>query len=207
MTYISFLEDNQPFVFIHIPKCAGSSVKSWYKEVFNNKVLILNHAPVKNFAINDFFKWTIVRNPFDRFISFYTFRGQILKKRQKTSETYYNELLDWEKGIEYWTDKWFDIFWFDDRNNNYMLGPIDNTFKLSTPQVEWLTYKDQLYINHIIKLENLEHDFKPIKEMVNTNIDLETKNRSKIKLDIKLNKKLKNKIRNYYKLDFELLDY
>jgi hypothetical protein len=207
MTYISFLEDNTPFMFIHIPKCAGTSIQSWYKKVFNDKVIIVNHAPVKNFGINNFFKWTIVRNPYDRFISWYKFRGQILNKRQKRSEVYFNELLDWERGINYWSDKWFDVFWFDDINNNYMLGPIYNSFKLSTPQVEWITYKNELFVDCIIKLENLENDFKKIQELVNTDISLDIENRSKIKVDIKLNKKLKNKVRHYYKLDFELLGY
>ena len=60
-------------IFIHIPKCAGTSV-----EVnFSNKHS--NHCPVAVFArkyprkFKNYFKFSFVRNPFDRLVSVYAY--------------------------------------------------------------------------------------------------------------------------------------
>ena len=53
-------------IFIHIPKSAGSSIHSTFSQTASDhEMLKINH---KN---KDYFKFTFVRNPFDRFVSTY----------------------------------------------------------------------------------------------------------------------------------------
>lgn len=204
MSYISFLEDGRPLFFIHIPKCGGTSVHHWYEKVFDNKVIKIRHAPVKQLEPNGFIKWTIVRHPYDRFRSWYKFRGQILKKHPLPRLV--EELEDWKKGPDEWIKKWFNRPWID-HNTSIMSGPINGSFSISTPQVEWLRYKGKIKVDYILKLENLEEDFIKIKDLANTDINLPILNRTKENVEFKLSKLVKNKIRIFYKDDFRLLGY
>ncbi|MDB4396035.1 sulfotransferase family protein [bacterium] len=61
------INNNKKFAFVHIPKCAGNSVK---------KVLNLtgqNHGTIRQNYIPSYFNFTFVRNPWDRFISSYEY--------------------------------------------------------------------------------------------------------------------------------------
>tara|TARA_B100000401_G_scaffold199391_1_gene134440 strand:+ start:3748 stop:4335 length:588 start_codon:yes stop_codon:yes gene_type:complete len=86
------------FIFIHIPKTSGNSLSLYLKDLIDNEVVIKNspvgknqgikilcehqkcdikHASIDYYKklygekINDYFKFTIVRNPYDRILSFY----------------------------------------------------------------------------------------------------------------------------------------
>ena len=82
---MSILSNDIPnSTFIHIPKCAGISVSHWYSESFSRKKLkSYNHAPVKYFkeelGLDNHFTWSIVRNPYDRAVSWYQYQGYLLK--------------------------------------------------------------------------------------------------------------------------------
>ena len=67
--------DEHRCIFVHIPKCAGISL---VKSLFGD--FDLGHAGIKRYQImfgpaefNRYFKFTIVRNPFDRLVSAFFF--------------------------------------------------------------------------------------------------------------------------------------
>ena len=65
------------FIFTHIPKCAGSTIKCLLKEIDKNAVL-LGHMPISKMKNNlnfneSYFKFTFVRNPWARLNSLYFF--------------------------------------------------------------------------------------------------------------------------------------
>ena len=105
-------------IFIHIPKCAGTTVekylrchaesppydkRTWRTDILQKKGLAraINLYP-------EYFTFTFVRNPFDRFVSFYLF-GFWWRKRRNLPYAYRNfrecidltaELLDAEKTVQ-----------------------------------------------------------------------------------------------------------
>ena len=67
------------FIFIHIPKCAGSSLKEHLKDHSEDELLNSHHMTlgetIKNLNLEakDYYKFTFVRNPWDRILSLYSF--------------------------------------------------------------------------------------------------------------------------------------
>ena len=86
------------FIFIHIPKTSGNSLSLFLKDFIDNDVILraslmgenqgisiicektkksIKHESIKYYEniygqkINNYFKFTIVRNPYDRILSFY----------------------------------------------------------------------------------------------------------------------------------------
>jgi len=83
-------------IFIHIPKTAGSSIvysidkSNWFKQFPN-----LQHKPAKYYKEypliqpfwDKFFKFSIIRNPFDRLVSNYFFKKE---NKNKTNKDFFN---------------------------------------------------------------------------------------------------------------------
>jgi len=67
------------FIFVHIPKCAGCSLKEHLKENCGNELINSDHhsldAIFRTFGpqVKDYYKFTFVRNPWDRIVSLYSF--------------------------------------------------------------------------------------------------------------------------------------
>ena len=78
-----FINHKHKFIFIHIPKNAGTSIRGSFKtEGYDQKVVNKRypHDPcskIKKYCgeevWNTFFKFAIVRNPYDRLVSYYHF--------------------------------------------------------------------------------------------------------------------------------------
>lgn len=64
---MSHINNDKKFVYVHIPKCAGNTVKS-VLNISNH-----DHGGIDQKYISDYFKFTFVRNPWDRFISAYEY--------------------------------------------------------------------------------------------------------------------------------------
>lgn len=212
MSYQADLPNNKKLIFIHIPKCAGMSVRAWYKKNIPNNLIIDNHRPYTHFNnVDNKITWTIVRNPYARAMSWYRFRGHILKKRRRKHPVYNIEKPIWEKGFNEWIQYYFDVDWFDHIRGNQMHGPEPNGyFKLSTPQVKWLKDDDgEIKIDHILKIENLKEDFKIIQDITGVNDNLGTINNTvkDSNENFFLNKNSIKLIQEWYKDDFEILGY
>jgi hypothetical protein len=75
---------NHKFIFIHIPKTAGTSITNWlFKLTKDPSIGIFQHVNIltlENYLapifFNSYFKFTFVRNPWDRCVSFYHFCQQ-----------------------------------------------------------------------------------------------------------------------------------
>lgn len=118
------------FIFIHIPKTSGNSLSLFLKDFIANVVIQresnmgknqgisiicektnkdIKHHPIKHYKqhygekINDYFKFTIVRNPYDRILSFYFWdkgkNGKVFRKNEfinfvKNNDSFQHRYID-----------------------------------------------------------------------------------------------------------------
>lgn len=155
-------------LFVHIPKTAGASIIKKIKKneriynVLNNRTENDNyHSTAKDCLtavpqIQNLYKFTIVRNPWDRACSWFYFRKNIIEKEikliksGKKSKKCVNNLQDLEyemssMKIDFnnWLIKYINLSW-------------DYTwFSLSHDQHTWL---EGLSFDKIIKFENLNQE-------------------------------------------------
>ena len=136
--------------FIHIPKTGGSSV-GCTMGIKNSVANILNHKDdhltvveaMKYFPKewNEYFKWTIVRNPWDRFVSMYHFR-----KKKNYSEFIQNKELKF--------DKWLKIIL------------IDRAYENQISQSSLIKIENKIAVDFVARYENLRRDFKYISKTI-----------------------------------------
>ena len=172
-----------------IPKCANTSVKlalsnqtvqnqfATSKKIHKDVTYISQTEALNNKHIN----FTVVRNPYDRFISLYKDWGL------RRSNKYLNFKLPVE--FDYFLDYILDNFSTDDKSETHFKS-----------QSYWLTSKQKLLIDNIFTVEQAQHF------LSNYNLTLELANKT-TELDILLSKKQKEKIYNRYKDDFQFFKF
>ena len=176
-------------IFIHIPKNAGTSVESIFKpytilnDMFNRHGTIYD---IKNRLPNiykDYMKFTIIRNPYDRIVSFYSY----LKEYNSLFKAPYNiSFIDWLKNPEK-VEIPFNSNWIN------VLGYFKN-------QLEWID--DTV---DIIKFENLNEE---LNNLFGKEIDLPIKNNTKHKHYLEYyNTESLNIVYDRYKEDFKKFNY
>ena len=136
------------------------------------------------------FTFTVIRNPYDRFISsfFYVtqhawFKGSI------------NEFLDILPII-------FNKPYRERTLNEYQI------YNHTVHQYKFITVNDKIKVDMVLHLENLENEIKllPDNLKINKNIKLFKLNKTNRKSKY-LNEKLADKIYNFYEKDFVILKY
>jgi len=153
---------NGTFIFIHINKTAGTSIG-------NAIGLPIKHHQTAREVIarigrnkwDGAYKFTFVRNPWDKVVSHYEYR----RKRNKTALAS-NEISfpDWVRKT-YGPDK--DPFYY-------------NNPKAFQPQVEWLKDDDgKISIDFIGKFESIYEDFSQIRKVIGIDAELPHLNASK----------------------------
>lgn len=102
--------DRHRCIFVHIPKCAGISV---VKSLFGD--FDCGHTSLKRYQImfspedfNRYFKFTIVRNPFDRLVSAFLFmkKGGINEKDKRWAERKFSGYDNFESFVKGWVNRW-----------------------------------------------------------------------------------------------------
>jgi hypothetical protein len=153
---------NGTFIFIHITKTAGTSVGNAVglpvKHHLTAKEVI---AKIGKQKWNEAYKFTFVRNPWDKVVSLYEYR----RKKDKTKIASRNILFtDWV---------------------NLTIGPQSDPFyynnvKSFQPQVEWLKDDEGIVaIDFIGKFESISADFDQIKEAIGVSAGLPHLNATK----------------------------
>ena len=181
------------FLFIHIPKCAGTSFSdALYKEQIGHRKLY-EYFIIDNQFSQRVFKFSICRHPVDRLISAYYF----LKKGgmcQNDLEFSIKHLAD--------VDSFEEFVLLKLRNKNIL------SYYHFTPQFDFITNDGHnIAVDKIYKLENLHDDIQEISEKVGFNVDLERLNKNNHKDKEKLTYEMKQVIEDVYHKDFNKLNY
>lgn len=211
MSYI--IKKDIPIVFIHIPKTAGASVINSFSEpslvIPNKNTKNKNyHSTIKDLEIfsenSNHWKFTVVRNPWHRVVSWYTFRKRILELSVKR----FNKKLPVKKVENNFTKISTELNYMNKDFNlwlqTYIEQPWDFTwFSLAHDQYTWLEGSSK--IDKVFKFETLKQDFEKYFK-----VNLPHKNKSKNNsFDWRslYNQKGIDIIKEYYKRDIELFDY
>lgn len=218
---MAIINNTFKFIFVHVPKAAGTSVTNAFSEYtaycdleiggtgfgeniqpfFRNKFGLYKHIPakeLKNIIGNKdwvkFFTFSIVRHPADRLLSIFNF----LKQWEGTPEDLREKLIEFQS---------FDEFVLSEIWKSRP-GP-DNIF---FPQSYWLTDKSGLLVDYVGKLENLEVSLEYIRDAIGLrkapNFKVTKLNQSKGEKDFtEISGEAKLLINEYYSSDFERFSY
>lgn len=188
--------DDTKSIFVHIPKCAGMSIK---KVLYGNRAG--GHTTLSSYAnvfspseMSHYFKFTVVRNPWDRLVSAYHF----LKVGGMNE---YDATWAQENLAEYTSFRDFVMTWLNKEN-------IMKIYHFQ-PQSHFITDKHQaLSVDFIAFLENIDKDFEYISKKVNPSAIMQVKNKSDHK-DYKdyYDAEMILKVADIYAEDIQLLGY
>jgi len=195
MPYKSYMHKHK-CIFVHIPKSAGTSIV----DVLGGDTVSRSHLPAYIYKTADperyeeYFKFTFVRNPWDRVVSTYEYWKQGL---DQTDGYYKNLLLDrydtFEKFVMDFLDK-------DSICLHFMLKP----------QYLYLyDYRENLLVDFIGKFENIDKDSDEIFKRLGIKNTLKKTNSSKRGnyQEYYTKQELIDKVAELYKRDIELFDY
>lgn len=172
--------------FFHASKCAGSSVESWLKnnvngDVYDNDLRHLYPRHLTNLFPEGFgWSFCVVRNPWDRMVSWYSYFKNI-------------------KGLDLSFDEYLEKCFYDKTVQN------TNMFGKPTPLIKYVND-----VNFVVRFENLVEDFKVVQDKVNCYAPLQHTNKTRDDRDyVKYYgcQKHIDVIQSFYKDDINLLGY
>ena len=185
MSYI--INSPSKVLFIHIPKTAGNAIMTLANELYGTTIIKNNRTKNTNFHstlqdaesyvqnTDNFYSFTVVRNPWSRISSWYFFRKSILAKALKNPIKQAKKVARTHSEIQ----QEYSLMEtnFDDWLYNYLDQPWDYTWcSLAINQSHWLQ-SNKLQIDKIIKYEELADGFQSIP--IFTGQKLNVTNRSK----------------------------
>lgn len=193
--YPFYIKRRDDIIHIHITKTAGTSlISSMGFNRSSKSSKTKKHYFVKEIIDivgqkhwDSTFKFTFVRNPWDRLYSYYRFQQ---RKNKIASEEQGNTFGLWLKST---------------LKNHY-----DDPYEKIRPQVEWLkNFDNKIDIDFIGRFENLASDVTKLGQLLNMEIDLPHINQSLpiIHYSTAYDDELEELVRIHYKEDIKMFDY
>jgi hypothetical protein len=193
-----FEMDKLKCIFVHIPKAAGVSVnRTLYGNMGGSHTTVKAYSLV--FSKRDFdryFKFTIVRNPYHRIISAFSFleKGGLHENDMKIF-----------KSIDY---KFSNI-------NDFILNYLnkDNIYMIRhfIPQFEFVMINSKIQVDMVLKFENIDDEFPVVLKRIGLFdkrlLKLNSSRENPVCITTILNRESIIKINHLYRKDFEFFNY
>ena len=168
------------FVFQHIPKCAGISLLNFFIKLHTIEGCIgdLMYAPHNSFSFykkeykehyRNFFKFTFVRNPWDRAVSLYEFR------KKEANEGIHRRT--WPSMDELINDSFEDTIKKSTNNTNKDVLYLEPAYTDNY----WLPKQILKEINFVGRFESIDRDFDYIKYALGIHLDHQLTHDNQIK--------------------------
>lgn len=202
-------------LFIHIPKCAGMNILNNFvsNNIFFEKECC--HKRMSSFEqhqVDDLFKFTFIRNPWDRIASHYFFNGPGAPQWPELLFTLHNKNRYYEIKRQYRYPSGFQDIKFDEYIKNYVcndsISPNPQNFGVSKSILYNLKNKqDKVDFNFIGRVENFETDFRILLQKLNLDLKIQEEvncHPRKIVYNNLYNSYLYDVVKDYFK---EEIDY
>lgn len=149
-------------MFVHIPKCAGTSVRrSLFGRDGGHRPLEVFRTMVPQDLFDECFKFTFVRNPWDRVVSaFFFLKKSDLKRNQRFARRNLSAFNDFDSFVRQWLT----------RKNVW-------SFTHFLPQHHFICIDKQLGVDFVGFYENLAEDFALVANKINRPATLRDENR------------------------------
>ena len=184
-----------PSIFIHIPKCAGSSIKEMLQDLnekedihskLKDDIKVLKEKNIKN--IDKYFIFTVLRNPWDRMVSYYFFYKDIIKTNEDIAV----------KAKKFNFKNWIDCIYENPTKFSFM---YDN-------YLDYISYENNVIIDYTINFHEFSKDVEFLKELLRFNAPTLHINPSKHEFYKKYySDKEIEMISEIYKRDIEFFDF
>lgn len=189
--------DKHECIFVHIPKCAGISIA---KSLFGN--LGGGHYTIRRYQLifnetefEQYFKFTFVRNPWDRLVSAFCFlrNGGINQRDGRWAARHLGRFDDFNE---------FVCRWVNPRNIYRGIHFV--------PQFEFLRVSDETpAVDFVGRFENIESDFQQIAERIGLRPSLSKHNSQSARQDYRAfySDEAAEIVANAYATDIDLFGY
>lgn len=186
--------------FIHIPKCAGSSVKRW---LHDNRVkhFTSRHLQLKEISSSDFetvSQWfTVVRNPFDRMISQYEFCFTKSTRMLRKHSTFQPHLVQYQETLKLYNQgfsRWL--------RNYHKINP-----NVLLTQSSYITDPRVPDFDFVFRFEDIENDWPIIQFIADCYEPLPHIKQTTRTLDRYFTEEDRDYVVQQYKQDFEQFGY
>ncbi len=199
----SFRKGYQPFpykkymhkhklIFIHIPRTGGTSITRFFtdEKIARDHSTWVQYKLACNWAFENYTKFAVVRNPWDRVASAYKYFKQ---GGNQKGDLVYKEYVDSFTG-------------FNDFVKNGLENLKNTNIQMLLPQTFFICHYDTIVVDYLLRFEHLSEDLRKIDVL--KNIELKKINASSEERYIDLyNEDSKNIVSRLYAYDIHKLEY
>ena len=194
--------EEEKCIYIHIPKTGGSSIEfAFDQKTQEHETLEQTKEKIKN-SYESYFSFSIVRNPFDRFVSTYFY----LKEKE---EAPYVEGMSFDDFV-YMAKEWkanYSKSFVEFKKTRLSFEEYLKTLYLC-PQTDWIVREGSLAINRVIYFDNLNEGFKDVCKKLKIKKFLPHRNKTNHKNYLHYyNKKTLSIIESVFEKDFIFFDH
>lgn len=199
------INHEKKLIFINIPKNAGTSIiEAMGVDNALFDVSLEQYKEIYKDYWDFYLKFSVVRNPFDRFISAYKFirsKKNLNPLLQISKVLKSGKIIKLDRHPNHFQALQYDINGFI----KYLYENKEQHTFMTFPQSFFICDKyDRLKIDKIVRFENLEND---LKEIGISNINLLNKSNIDDKTKIILSPESKNILYEMYEMDFKNFNY